>query len=224
MRASVFTGALGRRISRRVRSAAVLILVLASCGGSPPEEARREPTTTEPLALDELPFPPYPEMSEDVSACAHDYRDLAATPFPRRRDDQPFSSWYAGSFDEYVQRYNAVRERCDGVFQTVPIASPEAQVLLATQSYLHVHMANEAAPHEQEPEMFVMSRYWTLGAACTYQHCAEGPPGAWASLCARQARMLPDCPPVPTEEERAAESEAEGDAPSEPPVESTPTP
>jgi hypothetical protein len=188
-------------------------ILLAACGRAPSEERPRAPERAESVAeLFEptVEWPADPAASAELAACLRDYRAQAAAPYPDRAPGQDFRAWYAGPFDAYVQRYNATRERCDTIFADLDPAGEQAQAMLGLQSWAHERMGQRAIPYEEEGVMFVMGRYWTLGAACTYARCAEGPSPAWARLCRERAAQMPACPPV----EPAAEPS--GGAPEDP--------
>lgn len=170
----------------------MLALLALGCTEEPPEAL---PPSATPPEGPRWPGSP-DDMPPEASRCAADYRELGAEGLPARDPSEPFSSWYDGPFQTWTARYNALRARCDAVFEQLDPSGAAAQVVLASQSYLHERAAEDASPLDQEPQMFVLARYWSLGAACTYQSCAAGPARAWAALCERRARSLPDCPPA----------------------------
>jgi len=184
--------------SVRVAIVPVLALLLIGCAEEP--EPAPLPPMGSPAAA--MTWPSTPDgLDADVRQCVDDYRRLAREGLPSLAEGQAFDAWYAADFSRWSEGYNDVRARCDAVFEAQPSGSAAAQLMLATQSYLHERLAEEAAPHEEHAQMFVMSRYWSLGAACTYQSCQQGPDRRWAALCERRAGSLPECPPIePTTE------------------------
>lgn len=174
------------------RSASVLLAALA-LGCSEPEAAL--PRIAAPPA--EPAWPRLPDgLSAEVRGCVDDYRALARDGLPPQTPGVPFATWYRGPFQTWTARYNDVRERCDAVFAALDEASAAAQVMLAAQSAVHERAARDASPLDAEAQMFVLARYWSLGAACTYQSCTRGPDRAFVEHCAARARELPACPPI----------------------------
>ena len=204
---------------------ASMVLVLGlGCGSGPVEEpAPRTQLSDGPsLALEEVTWPAFPPaMRPSVEACVTEYRELAVSGLPPQRAGQEFREWYTGPFDRWVQSYNSVRERCDAVTEQLEEGGAESQVLLGVTSFLHERLGEEMAPYDSEPQMHVMGRYWTLGASCTYDSCAEGPEEEWAAFCRDRDRMMPPCPPVTADP--ASVSSPPPDAPAEAaPAEATP--
>lgn len=187
-------------------TALTVAVALVGCGTSRPEppsepaEAPAEPpraSTEGAVRLAHVRWPALPEaLAPEVARCVEGYRSLGDDAFPARAEGASGADWYRGPFQGWIARYNEVREGCDRTFAGLDEAGPEAQVVLATQSVLHERMAARATPHEDYGTMFVMARYWRLGAACTYEHCADGPLDAWARFCRDRASDLPDCPAV----------------------------
>ncbi|MFK7987276.1 MAG: hypothetical protein AB8I08_14725 [Sandaracinaceae bacterium] len=176
----------------------------AASSSAPPPAEREAPA---PVALDEIELPSYPDdASEAVRTCATDYREIAAAPFPERPDGQSFDQWWAGPFQGWVENYNGVRERCDAIQAELPEEGAATQLMWGAQSYMHQRLGQAALPYEEHAQMFMMGRYWTLGAACTYERCESGPDEAWASLCRERGAQMPPCPPVPATAEEAPES------------------
>ncbi|MBX3271304.1 MAG: hypothetical protein KF729_13645 [Sandaracinaceae bacterium] len=174
----------------RAMMCSVLVVALGCTAPEGPlPVAAAPPAETWPAAPDGL--------AAGVQRCADDYRAAAREGLPPATEGEPFSAWYRGAFQAWTARYNDLRARCDEELAALDGASAAAQVLLATQSQLHARASRDAARYEEaEAQMFVLGRYWALGAACTYQACARGPDRAWAEHCARAARELPPCPPV----------------------------
>lgn len=194
----------------------VSMILLAACGRAPSEErprAERAESVAESAEIVEptVAWPADPAgASPELAGCLRDYRAQAAMAFPERAPGQDFRPWYAGPFDAYVQRYNAMRERCDTIFAELQPDGAEAQAMLGLQSFAHERMGQRAIPYEEEGVMFVMGRYWTLGAACTYARCAQGPSEAWARLCRERAAQMPACPPVEPPEQPSEGGSDEG--------------
>ncbi|MEZ4337699.1 MAG: hypothetical protein R3B82_13855 [Sandaracinaceae bacterium] len=177
-----------------MRRTLALCLVLSALGCDAPEAEAPLPRIGAPPSET---WPAVPDgVSAEVRRCADDYRAMGREGLPPQAAGTPFSGWYTGAFQTWTDRYNEVRGRCDEIFGELDEHGAAAQVMLAAQSYLHERVAEDAEPLGEEPQMFVLGRYWSLGAACTYQSCGRGPDRAWASLCARRARDLPACPPV----------------------------
>lgn len=172
---------------------AMLVLLVLGCAEDP-APASLPPMGTPSSAIT---WPATPDgLDADVRRCVDDYQRLAREGLPALAEGQAFDAWYASDFSSWSAGYNDVRGRCDAVFEAQPSGSAAAQLMLATQSYLHERLAEDAAPFEEHAQMFVMARYWTLGAACTYRSCQEGPDRSWARLCGRRADPLPECPPI----------------------------
>lgn len=180
----------------RVVRATLLVLAFATLALGCTEPEAPLPTMAAPPPAD-LSWPAVPStVPAEARRCAEDYRALARDGLPPQLDGQTFSAWYRGPFQTWTDRYNDLRGRCDEVFSSLDESSVGAQVMLATQSRVHERAAEQARPFEAEPQMFVLGRYWSLGAACTYQACGRGPDRQWAALCSRQQQELPACPPV----------------------------
>ena len=178
----------------------VSMILLAACGRAPSEERPRAPERAESsadLLEPNVAWPANPAgASPELASCLRAYREQAAMPFPEQAAGQDFRAWYAGPFDGYIQGYNAMRERCDTTFADLEPDGVEAQAMLGLQSWAHERMGQRAIPYEVEGVMFVMGRYWTLGAACTYARCAQGPSEGWARRCRERAAQMPACPPI----------------------------
>ncbi len=180
-----------------MRQALRLLVALAALGCSEPAVSEPEAELPRIAAPPSEAWPAVPDgLSAEVRRCADDYRAMGQRGLPALPSGTPFSAWYRGAFQTWTAEYNALRGRCDEVFAGLDETGAAAQVMLASQSYLHARAAADAAPFEEEPQMFVLGRYWSLGAACTYQSCGRGPDRAWAELCERRARDLPACPPI----------------------------
>lgn len=187
------------RIPPPVRVMFLMILVPLALGCGSDAEAPLPAIAAPPGAIR---WPASPQgLADDVTRCVDDYRELARAGLPAKPVGQPFALWYTGPFSAWSDRYNDVRGRCDDVFSAQAAGSASAQILVATQSYLHERLSEDATPYEAEPQMFVMGRYWSLGAACTYQNCADGPDRTWVDFCRTRARPLPPCPPIETPSE-----------------------
>lgn len=174
-------------------------LCLLACGSS--DEDTPLPTISSSAAGVDWPASPS-GVSAGLEACVRDYRGIASAGLPSREEGQSFDAWYAGAFQSWTRSYNTVRERCDPISHALDQESPAAQQILAAQSYMHERVGHEAEAYDEAPQMFIMSRYWLLGAACTYQSCEAGGDQRWARFCAQRAERLPPCPPVepaPTE-------------------------
>ena len=185
--------------SRPGEQAVALESVPATAAASESTSAESTPSLTYPT-VSTLPEPDWPALpaalAADVSRCVRDYRTMAQQGLPARTQAQSFRDWYTGPFQTWTLEYNRARERCDPISSALPSTSPAAQALLAAQSNMHARLGLAGEEHADEPQMFVMSRYWTLGAACTYALCADGEDPAWARFCRTEAASLPPCPPV----------------------------
>lgn len=170
------------------------MLLLACSTAAPPAE--REPSPDEPaVELDPLILPGAPPgVPESVTSCVEDYRRIAGAPFPARAPSQSFDAWWAGPFQDWVAHYNGVRERCDAIQAELPEDGPGTQVMWGAQSAMHERLGQAAIPLEEHAQMFMMGRYWTLGAACTFERCAAGPDAGWSAFCREHGGRLPACP------------------------------
>ncbi|MGE0788146.1 MAG: hypothetical protein AB7S26_20915 [Sandaracinaceae bacterium] len=189
---------MGSPLRRAIPVVALLAVLGTACGRGPTEETpRMSPSEPRPAAAPRVAWPANPELADaETARCLDDYRAQAARGFPEQAASQSFRDWYTGPFDRYVVSYNHMRERCDEVLVRLDQATEAAQAMSALQGWAHERMGQQAVPYEEDAAMFFMARYWTLGAACTYARCAEGPNAAWASVCRERMTHVPACPPT----------------------------